>query len=261
MEIITSRDNKSVKLIRKLKDKKYRDELGMYLIEGPNLLLEAIKTNEEIVLVGIDPDTKDIDEVKTITEILQDRVAVFSPDIFSSLADTVTPQNILAVIKKSNKPLDISGKRYVILDELQDPGNVGTIIRTAEAAGFTGIVAVKGTADIYSSKVVRAAAGSLFRINIIEAGNKEDVISFARNKDLKLYACDSHSRTPYTDADLRENVGLIIGNEGNGVCSFFMTECESIMIPMKQETESLNASVSAGIIIYESVRQLERNKK
>ncbi len=250
MKEIASQNNRWVKLIRKLKDKKHRDAEKMYVIEGPNLLEDAVKNNEEIIMVGMHSQT----EAPSMGLIGAD-VFRFSREIINSLTDTITPQNVLAVIKKKDATFIDGDNRFVILDGLQDPGNVGTIIRTAEAAGFTGVIAVKGTADIYSPKVVRAAAGSLFRIGIIELDNKEKALEYARKRNLDLYGCDGNAESSYTDVNLRENIGIIVGNEGKGLSLCFQKNSRGISIPMKDETESLNAAVAAGIVIYESVRQ------
>lgn len=273
---ITSSANQTVRLIKKLKDKKYRDAENAYLIEGPNLLSDAIRNKEDIIAVVISSEFQEKENSEEITEIsgfnieeVAQIVLSVTPEIFKSLSDTLTPQGIVAVVKKRQSPLlkNIdeqsschNNNRYIILDELQDPGNVGTIIRTAEAAGFTGIIAVKGTADIYSSKVIRAAAGSLFRIDILESENREETLKFAKDNEIKLYACDGNAEQEYTDIDLTDSIGLVIGNEGNGVSDFFMSQCEKIKIPMSEATESLNASVAAGIIIYESVRQRKKDQ-
>lgn len=257
MKEIVSHNNKWVRLIKKLKDRKYRDAEEMYVIEGPNLIEDALRNNEDIVLIGVTPNSLEYSE--RFPQAVRDRIFFFSQDIFDKLTDTVNPQNVIGVIRKSgglsNIKTNKGGNRFVILDQVQDPGNAGTIIRTAEAAEFTGIIAVKGTVDLYSPKVVRAAAGSLFRINILEIDTREQVLDFTNNNKVVLYACDGDGKTEYTDADLKENVGIVVGNEGNGVSSFFLENCRTIRIPMKKETESLNAAVAAGIVIYESVRQ------
>jgi len=260
MDEITSHDNKSVRLFRKLKEKKHRDATGSYMIEGPNLIKEAIENGMDVILAGMvskipGTETQRSHIPDTIVESLADKIAYISPDIFNTLTDTVTSQGIIAVVEKRNVDFDGGRNRFVILDELQDPGNVGTILRTAEAADFTGVIAVRGTADIYSPKVVRAAAGSLFRIGIVQADSRVKAVSFAADRGISLYACDSEGGSSYTEVDLRENIGIIIGNEGNGVSDYFIERSERINIPMKKGTESLNASVAAGIIIYESERQ------
>lgn len=256
IKAITSPANQTIRLIKKLKDKKYRDAENAYLIEGPNLLSDAIKNNEDIIAVVISSEFKETNEIEKVTA---DILSV-TPEIFRSLSETVTPQGVVAVIRKRQNRSEGGHNRFVILDQLQDPGNVGTIIRTAEAAGFTGVIGIKGTADFFSSKVIRAAAGSLFRIDTIECESREDAIALMDEKNVKIYACDGNAENEYSDVDLTNNIGVVIGNEGNGVSDFFMERCTKVRIPMKEETESLNASVAAGIIIYESVRQRRKDQ-
>lgn len=256
MKEVTSINNQMIKSLKKLREKKYRDSLSKYLIEGLNLFKEALKTKQDIVAICINSSSKNISSFESMmSEELKARTILIPDEIFRTLSETVNPQDILAVIHKEYHDIKGAKNRFVILDQLQDPGNVGTIIRTAEAAGFDGIIAVKGTADIYSSKVIRAAAGSLFRIGILEAIDSEEVLEYLQRKNVKLYACDGDAKTEYVNADLKQNIGIVIGNEGNGISAPFLKNSNTISIPMKDDTESLNAAVAAGIVIYESVRQ------
>lgn len=253
---ITSQNNQTIRLIKKLREKKHRDAENAYLIEGPNLLNEAINNDEDIIAVVINLDSKLQDaEIDLEHPSIKEKVIGVDSKIFKSLSDTITPQGVMAIIRKSWNRKDRGKNRFVILDELQDPGNVGTIVRTADAAGFTGVMAVKGTVDFFSPKVLRAAAGAMFRIDIIELDSKEKALDFAEENHIKLYACDGNANEEYTDVNLTENIGIIVGNEGNGVSDYFKKRCQSIKIPMNEEAESLNVSVAAGIVIYESLRQ------
>lgn len=142
------------------------------------------------------------------------------------------------------------------MDRLQDPGNIGTIIRTAEAAGYKGIIIVKGTGDVYSPKVVRAAAGSVLRMPMIKAEEPEDVSAFCKEHGKRLIGTSVRNAKPFYQVDLTNNVALVIGNEGNGMSSELEDlSCENIMIPMEGDNESLNAAVAAGIIMYQSIRK------
>lgn len=259
---IKSQDNQTIRLIKKLKDKKYRDAESAYLIEGPNLLNEAINNNEDILAVVLDLESKAAKDIIANHNLdsQTDKVISVNSKLLKSLTDTVTPQGVLAVIKKRQNESSGGFNRFVVLDELQDPGNVGTIIRTAEAANFTGVISVKGTVDFYSSKVIRAAAGSMFRIDLIELDSKEATIEYLKEKEVELYVCDIDADIEYTDTKLTSDIGFVIGNEGNGVSAFFKERCTKVKIPMKEDTESLNASVAAGIMIYESVRQRKKDQ-
>lgn len=256
MKKVISANNQVIRSLKKLKEKKYRDVENAYLIEGLNLFEEALKTGCDILTICINSSLKDRE---SFDMLLSDRLkakTIIVPDpIFGELTETVNPQGIIVAVRKKEHQQNDNKSRFVVLDRLQDPGNVGTVIRTAEAAGFGSIIAVKGTADIYSSKVIRAAAGSLFRINILEAPDSIWVFDYLKNIDVTLYACDGNGEIEYYNADLQANIGIVVGNEGNGISSFFLDKCKTISIPMNDDAESLNVAVAAGIVIYESVRQ------
>ena len=147
------------------------------------------------------------------------------------------------------------GGNFVVLDRLQDPGNIGTILRTADAAGYSLAIVLKGTADVFSSKVVRAATGSLFRMPVVFMDSVDELMEFTRAAGKKLVATCFDTDRYYYDENLKENIALIIGNEGSGI-SRELIECSDlkIKIPMHGNIESLNASVAAGILMYEAVR-------
>ena len=149
-----------------------------------------------------------------------------------------------------------SGGNILVLDRLQDPGNIGTIIRTAEAAGFKGIVLVKGTCDVYSTKVVRAAAGSVLRMPFINADSADEAAGICRSCGKKLIGTSVRDARPFFEVDMSEGTALIIGNEGNGMSEGFhsLTD-ENVMIPMDGDIESLNAAVAAGIIMYNTKKE------
>ncbi|MDR0298403.1 MAG: RNA methyltransferase, partial [Streptococcaceae bacterium] len=158
MEIINSKENKKVKEARKLFQKKYRDKTGHYLIEGFHLLEEALASNAEIVTIFVAASKAD--------RVSADRMVVVSDDVLKTLSDEETPQGVVAEVVKSLQSVDFSGNRYLVLENVQDPGNVGTLIRTADAAGFDTVICVGQTADIYSPKVLRSAQGSTFHLSI-----------------------------------------------------------------------------------------------
>ena len=143
----------------------------------------------------------------------------------------------------------------MVLDRLQDPGNIGTILRTADAAGYRLAVVMKGTADIFSPKVVRAATGSLFRMPVVFMDSNSELVEFTRAAGKKLVAACFDTERCYFDEDLTDNIALVIGNEGNGICKEIIESSDvKIKIPMHGNIESLNASVAAGILMYEAVR-------
>lgn len=257
MTAITSRDNQTYKLVQKLETKKYRDRTGLYLIEGEHLLKEAIDWKADIQTVLIrDGYRGDLAERcarkwDTVTT---------APALFDRLADTKTSQGIMAIVRKpvfSSEDFIHKGEpgNFVVLDRLQDPGNIGTIIRTAVGAGYSLVIAMKGTADIFSPKVVRAAAGSLFRMPVAFMDSEEELLRFTRAAGKKLTATCLDGGLTYYEADLSQDIALVIGNEGGGVSENLMQNAQlKVSIPMRGYIESLNASVAAALIMYEAVR-------
>ena len=252
MKEITSKDNRIYKACEQLLLKKYRDKFGKYLIEGENLVEEALKTGSQIetalVRAGYDKVPKE----------LSDRTFVLEEKLFNRLSQTETSQGMIAVVAKpKTKKEDYIGGtgNFVVLDRLQDPGNIGTILRTADAAGYALAIAMKGTADIFSSKAVRAATGSLFRMPVVFMDSNSELVEFTRAAGRKLVATCFDTQRRYFDEDLTENIALIIGNEGNGICEELIESSDiKIKIPMHGNIESLNASVAAGILMYEAIR-------
>ena len=258
MREITSKNNQIFKTFQKLETKKYRDRFGLYLIEGENLIEEAYKNGakfqEILIRMG--------DESRFMRPWMdKEEVFVVEPKLFSELAQTETSQGIIASVKKPNLSLDEfirnkSSGNFVVLDRLQDPGNIGTIIRTADAAGYELVIAMKGTSDIFSPKVVRSATGSLFRVPIAFMENNDELIDFAHKSGKKLCATCLDDSKFYFEEDLKENIALIVGNEGNGIDPKLIEKSDiKIKIPMHGSIESLNAAVAAAIIMYESVRK------
>ncbi len=269
MKMITSAENRIYKAAVQLKQKKYRDEQSKYLIEGPNLIREALNNGGEVEILICSGDY-DQDVVRA-AEAAGIQMMGTDSRLFQKLSDTETPQGILAVARKkvySEKGfLEIKKWEHhrqespipsniIVLDRLQDPGNIGTILRTADAAGYMGAILLKGTADIYSPKIVRAAAGSLFRLPVFMTDTPEHTINLLRKHHKKIICTAPGNSRDYYDVDLQKDCAVIIGNEGNGVCNEFLIDSDiQVKIPMEGKIESLNAAVAAGILMYESVRQ------
>ncbi|MEA4921987.1 MAG: RNA methyltransferase, partial [Eubacteriaceae bacterium] len=177
--------------------------------------------------------------------------------LFDKIARTETSQGIAAITSKQECwELPGDAGNLVVLDRLQDPGNIGTIIRTAEAAGYEGIITVRGTADVYSPKVVRAAAGAMLRMPFIHTADAEETMRLLEEMGKTIVATALDADTYYYDADLENNIALVIGNEGNGISEDFIRGSHlKIKIPMKGKTESLNAAVAAGILMYQSIKK------
>ena len=257
---VSSKDNRIFKLCEKLAQKKYRDRLSCYLIEGENLVGEAIDTGQDIQTIVIS-DEAEIDPGLMKKAAAYGKAVFMKGSLFEKAAQTKTSQGILAVVSKTPaaQPDVPKGSNILILDKLQDPGNLGTIIRTADAAGYGAIIAVKGTGDIYSPKVARAAAGSLFRVPVTYADTEADALDLARSWGKKVFCTSFDTDIMYYDANLSRDAAIVIGNEGNGVSETFIREAdELIKIPMRGSIDSLNAAVAAAVIMYHSVLQQKR---
>ena len=253
MREISSKDNKIFRLCEQLSHKKYRDKLGLYLIEGENLLEEAVKNGAAIKTVLMCRD------YRGSLFGTEDKAFCLSDKLFEQLSQTETTQGIMAIVEKPELSPDLflnrGGGNFIVLDRLQDPGNIGTILRTADAAGYELAIVMKGTADVFSPKAVRAATGSLFRMPVVFMDSVDELMEFTRAAGMKLVATCFDTDRYYYDENLKGNIALIIGNEGSGI-SRELIECSDlkIKIPMHGNIESLNASVAAGILMYEAVR-------
>ena len=167
----------------------------------------------------------------------------------------------MAVVSKPELTADefyssLGGKNILVLDRLQDPGNIGTMLRTAEAAGYGGVIAIKGTGDIYSPKVVRAAAGSVFRMPVLQGEETSEAAGRIKQSGRRIAATTMNGSCAYYDADLKSGAALVIGNEGNGISDEFLALSDiRVSIPMCGYVESLNAAVAAAILMYENMRK------
>ena len=259
MQIITSKDNENIKNIRKLKEKKYRDLNNKYIIEGIRILKEAIEENAKIDTIVICEDySKDNSlDKKLLYEIAKYNCIYVDRKVFSVLTDVQNPQGILAVIEKnsSEENIDYNQDMIVLLDGIQDPGNLGTIIRTIDSVGLNQVITSKETADTYSPKVVRSTMGAIFRVNVIESMDLINTIKTLKKHKFKVHATSLNSEKDIYNIDYNKTC-IAIGNEGNGVTKEVIEASDdSIKIPMLGKTESLNASVATGIILYEYVRK------
>lgn len=259
MQVITSKDNEVIKNIKKLKEKKHRDITGMYMVEGVKLVEEAIneKVNIDSVVICEDCIKDNVFDKKLMYEIAKQNVIYVSSKVFSTITDVSNPQGILAVIKnnENNKGINYEEDIIVVLDGIQDPGNLGTILRTVDSANIKQIVVSENTADVFNPKVVRSTMGAIYRVNVVRSENLvDDLINMKQNGyDIVVTSLDTDNSV--YDIDYMKKV-IIIGNEANGVSEKVQKIADyKVKIPMLGKTESLNASVAAGIMIYEYVRK------
>ena len=264
MNIISSKDNEFVKSIKKLKDKKNRDINNEYIIEGIKLIDEAIKEKAIIKKIVICDDCEKTSNIskELMYEIAKYECIYVTSKVFNSMTDVKNPQGILAVIEKNNikqssedKNIDYSQDIIVALDDIQDPGNLGTILRTVDSIGIKQILVSKGTADVYNPKVVRSTMGAIFRVKIIECENLQETLKSIQNNKYEIVVTSLQTKNSIYDIEYNKKV-IVIGNEANGVCKEIQDMADKkVKIPMLGNTESLNASVATGIILYEYVRQ------
>lgn len=259
MQVITSKDNEKVKQIRKLKEKKQRDLEGLFIIEGIKLIQEAIQENAEIDTIVVCEDCMKDDKIQQqlLYEIAKYECIYVSEKVFNLMTDVTNPQGILAVVKKENQESEINYKEdiLVVLDGIQDPGNLGAILRTIDSANLSQIVLSKNSADPYNPKVVRSTMGAIFRINIIESENLITTLKDAKKHKFEILATSLEDSKSIYEIDYKKKV-IVIGNEANGVSKEVLDIAEQkIKIPMLGKTESLNASVATGIVVYEYVRR------
>lgn len=236
--IYNSKENKKIKYIKKINSKKYRDEYNEFIIEGEHLVFEAYKSGllKEIVL--LDGFSVDIN----IPSI------VVSTSIMKYITNLDTPCNILGICKKKNDIL--TGNRLLILDDIQDPGNMGTIIRSSVAFGIDTIVLSKSCVDIYNSKVLRATQGMIFNINIVTYDL--NILINSIKGTYKLFGTDVNKGKNLKNIEKVEKFAIIMGNEGKGIKKDLLDLCdEYIHINMNKNCESLNVAVATSIILYE----------
>lgn len=259
MQVISSKDNDIIKHIKKLKDKKYRDISNQYIVEGIKLVSEAIKENAKIKQIIL---CEDCDKVEAIPKDLMYEIAkkeciYVTEKIFKFITEVQAPQGILAVIEKNNQnnQIDYNQDIIVAIDDVQDPGNIGTILRTVDSVGLSQVLVSKGTADIYNPKVVRSTMGAIFRIKIIECEDLESILKEIKKHKFKIVVSSLQTENSIYNINYNKKV-IVIGNEANGVKERIQSLAdEKIKIPMLGKTESLNVSVATGVILYEYVRQ------
>lgn len=255
---ITAKDNKTVKHISKLLTKsRYRKEQGLFVVEGLRLCYDAVRSGAFIdTLICTD---EAIEKHSDVVSQLQEKARAsykVSSNIFSLLSDTKTPQGVICVVKALDNKLqfDTINNKYVLLQNMQDPSNLGAVLRSADALGFSGVVLTKDSCDIYSPKVCRASMGAVFRVPFMIC---EDECEFVKefNEFGKSYAAVVRNGTSITELDYAGTSLLCIGNEGNGLTEDLVNSCTyPVTIPMKGNAESLNAAAAAGIIMWEMIR-------
>ncbi|WP_303870108.1 RNA methyltransferase [Acetobacterium wieringae] len=256
---ITSKNNEQLKYLRKLNSKSFRDTEGVFAIEGTKLFLEAVKNQLQfkqifITSTWLEVNGASIRDCLVALEKNKVTIAIVSPTILASLSSLQKPEGIMAVLyKMSSQPKTI--KRTVLLEDVQDPYNVGTIIRTADAAGFDCVITSAKTADIYNEKVLRGSMGSVFHIPIIQVSSLLETVKQLKDQQVMIIGTSLSGSSLWERQSLSGSFAVVMGNESQGM-SKQMSECCDLLlkIPIFGQAESLNVSTAAGIIMYDLIR-------
>lgn len=264
-EFISSPANKLIKQVVALKQKKNRDSLGLFIAEGVRLVEECAAAGWSVETCIYTEAAAARERTHRLIERLERllcQMVLVPESLYNKISDTEQPQGIMVIAKKRQTSLEnlltTEGKPplLVVLDGIQDPGNVGTIIRTADAAGCTGVIALKGSADIYASKTVRASMGSLFHLPVVEGVSAKELITMLQQGGVTLLATGLQKSQVYYQTQFACPVAVVLGNEGQGVSHELLAAADAcVNIPLIGKAESLNVAIAAGIILYEAVRQ------
>ncbi len=250
---ITSFSNNKFKYVKSLAMKKARDKNGEYTAEGIKSVRDALASERKVTAIYASRSFTENEEFDYPDNIPVYRV---SDEVFEKMCDTKAPQGILAVIKIEDVSFEIDLKKpYVYCDAVNDPGNLGTIIRTADAAGFDAVLLSPLCADAYSPKTVRASMGSFFNVRIVKDVTAEKLASY-KEKGFTLFGgALTKDSIDYRRADMTLPTIIVLGNEANGISGEVLAMCEKVKIPIAGKAESLNVGVAAGILMYELLRQ------
>jgi TrmH family RNA methyltransferase len=254
--MITSTSNPQVKNLQQLAKKaKVRNEQDVFLVEGMKMFQEAPREKIQKVYLS-----KSLYEEKGQAFCEGLNVEILEDHVFAAASDTRTPQGILCIMKQYHYQLsDLTKKEcphLLILENLQDPGNLGTIMRTAEGAGADGVILSRTSVDLYNPKTIRSTMGSIYRMPFLYVDQIEDILPELKKAGIRTYAAHLKGKHNYDEEDYRKGTAFFIGNEGNGLTENLSAKADTwIRIPMHGQLESLNAAVAASILMYEVCRQ------
>lgn len=255
MIFIESKDNSLYKEVKKLKERKGRNKSSKYIIEGFRLIEEAFKAGISVEYIFFSGNEEKLNEY--VGEFASGmKIYKLRDDLLRELCSTEKPQGIVAVVGMKKVDMNFEGSFYLLCDKLQDPGNLGTIIRTAHAAGVDGIILTKGTVDIYNDKTIRSTMGSLFHVPIIYDDDTNSITKSLIEKGFSLLATSLDGDKDFFKEDLTGKIIISVGNEGNGVSEeIYNLSNKKVKVPMPGGAESLNVAIATSIILYEKVRQ------
>lgn len=263
--MITSCSNAKVKQVIQWQNKaRERRDAGIFLAEGFKMFEEAPRESIQQVYLTEEARQRISGSPETGRKLENVGYEIVSKEVFARMSDTRTPQGVLCVVRRPGYSLEqLSGTEaplLLLLEELQDPGNLGTIIRTGEAAGITGVIMSAGTVDLFNPKTIRATMGSVFRVPFLYVDDLPQTVEQLRRKGISVYAAHLEGTTDYDAFSFVGPTAFLVGNEGNGLTEETAARADQYLkIPMKGSTESLNAAISASLLMYEAYRQ-RRNR-
>lgn len=255
--MITSTSNQQVKYLLQLQKKsKLRNEEGVFVVEGLRMFQEVPKDRVRKVYLSESLFNKKRQELN----LDGFSVEILSDTVFAHVSDTKTPQGILCIVEQKETTLDellkVENPHFIILDNLQDPGNLGTIVRTAEGAGVHGVLMSRDTVDIYNPKTIRSTMGSIYRMPFLYIEDVVEVLQLFHQKGITSYAAHLNGRRSYDKENYEGGTAILIGNEGNGLREEVAEAADrKVQIPMHGQVESLNAAIAASILMFEVCRQ------
>lgn len=255
--MITSTGNAQVKELLQLQKKsKARNERNVFIVEGIKMFSEAPRNRIEKVFIS---ETL-FNRKKQELNLDGLKVEILSDKVFSHVSDTKTPQGILCIVRQKKTKLEEifaqNPAHLMILDNLQDPGNLGTIVRTAEGAGVSGIILSKDCVDIYNPKTIRSTMGSIYRMPFLYVEDLENTIDEVKKQDIKVYAAHLQGKNNYDEENYKTGCAFLIGNEGNGLRDEIAEKADIwVKIQMQGQVESLNAAIASSILMFEVCRQ------
>ena len=268
--MITSTNNQQMKQISALlKKAKERREKRLFVVEGPKMVMEAPMKWLKAVYVSESFEKKQenqlvLEDVEMRCKAKQVMYEIVSDSVFKSASDTQTPQGIMAIVEMPSYDMQdlLQGEstHLLILESIQDPGNLGTMIRTGEGAGITGVIMNKTTVDLFNPKTIRSTMGSIYRVPFVITEDLANTMQMLKEQDVSLYAAHLKGQHAYDEEDYTKASGFLIGNEGNGLSDEIANLADTyIKIPMEGQVESLNAAISATLLMYEANRQRRKN--
>lgn len=264
--MITSLHNKAVKEVAALLGKKKeRDREGLFVAEGGKMFGEA--PAERITQVYLAQSAEKEMSAQYGEKLAKLPCEIVADEVFARMSDTVTPQGILCLVRQQQynieEILQNNNKKqllFILLEDIQDPGNLGTIFRTAEAAGADGVIMSSRTADIYNPKTIRSTMGAVYRVPFLYTDDLPGTIGILRERGVAVYAAHLGAKTFYDANDYRRSTAFLIGNEAKGLREETASCADALLgIPMEGKVESLNAAVASSILLYEAYRQRRKN--